>query len=78
MKTVSLEDSVAMIPDGASLMIAGDIEVELAPQGALIERLRALPAGDGAWHRGGSGARGDRRRAARAGPAYADADRGND
>jgi acetate CoA/acetoacetate CoA-transferase alpha subunit len=53
MQTISLEQSVSMIPDGASLMIggfmgvgtpemiAGELEVELVPQGTLIECIRA-------------------------------------
>lgn len=63
MKTVSLENAVALIPDGASIMvggfmgvgtpervkkmIAGEMEVELVPQGTLIERLRAAGHGLG-------------------------------
>ena len=49
MKTILLKDAVALIPDGASVMIGGfmgvgtpeRLEVDLVPQGTLVERIRA-------------------------------------
>nr|WP_267133530.1 CoA-transferase [Skermanella rosea] len=49
MKGIKLEDAVARIPDGASLMVGGFMGVgtserimdELVPQGTLAERVRA-------------------------------------
>jgi len=32
--------AVEMIPDGATLIITGEMEVELCPQGTFVERIR--------------------------------------